>query len=798
MSAKSTIGIEKRSNLAPIAILSLFFFSPVSAYLWIGISGGNTLLFEDGLIQSFPFRAFLHNAFANGFSPQWVPFSACGFSLLAEGQNGICFPGTQIIYRLFSAETGWMVELFAGRLAAFAFCWHYFQNLHVSRVGAFFGASVYAFCGGSFGIESVPAILWCYALLPAVLLSCDLFLERRPWSFAYLIISFALLFLTGHPVMIIYIGMMVFLYLLFQLADLCRSEKSIRKSGPLVLGVLGSVLVAVLIASPQLLPMLQMLPFSARTAGPGISLDVLQNTMHLQPGWLPQSLFPTPFHWGDEVRHWSNLVRFPLYALFLGCVGMLFRAGSLRRGFFIFFFLFTILMALGPYVGLWKLVHSFPVLEHFRYPFRWLFFLPICIAFFSARGMDHLLTCADGLLPVGLWRLVRIVVLTISAAAAMFLIRHHHTLLGLIKKAAAVSPWLTGLLWVCAIGMVIAAYLSLIKGSTRIGVMLGASLTVLSLFATIAFNIKDPLVIRNLDMIGWKGGNLPNGPSNYRTSSVFSPGEVFITNTVQRHYQYTPNLTVLNGTLTTGYYFSFLPYWSANISSWCQEALNGAQEKQIYLNLSSARWLFPRENSSFEESSFPTESYKGVKAYKNLAALPRVSVVSSGRLFPDENALMAFLESPGLFDPRKEMAVLRQDAAEWRFRFDEAALKVFANPPEARIVTERPDRIEIDIEPAPPEEAFLVLNDSYFPGWRALADGVEVKVVRANYAFRGIRLPEGTRRVVFFFDPLVPDAVLPLPTLLLAVLGGAVGLGQRFSSRRETKHARSLRLSVPK
>ena len=88
------------TNPTRLVGLFLIFFSPALAYFWIGASG-NALLIEDGILQSFPFRAFLHSAYVNGFSPQWVPFSACGFSLLAEGQNGICFPVTQIFTEFF-------------------------------------------------------------------------------------------------------------------------------------------------------------------------------------------------------------------------------------------------------------------------------------------------------------------------------------------------------------------------------------------------------------------------------------------------------------------------------------------------------------------------------------------------------------------------------------------------------------------------------------------------------------------------------------------------------------------------
>ena len=47
----------------------------------------------------------------------------------------------------------------------------------------------------------------------------------------------------------------------------------------------------------------------------------------------------------------------------------------------------------------------------------------------------------------------------------------------------------------------------------------------------------------------------------------------------------------------------------------------------------------------------------------------------------------------------------------------------------------------------------LVLSDSFYPGWKVYVDGVEGKVMRANYFFRGVLLPSGSHRVFFRYEP---------------------------------------------
>ncbi len=48
----------------------------------------------------------------------------------------------------------------------------------------------------------------------------------------------------------------------------------------------------------------------------------------------------------------------------------------------------------------------------------------------------------------------------------------------------------------------------------------------------------------------------------------------------------------------------------------------------------------------------------------------------------------------------------------------------------------------------------LLLSDSYYPGWRAYIDGIEAKIYRSNFAFRGVLVSPGNHTVRFVYDPL--------------------------------------------
>jgi hypothetical protein len=49
---------------------------------------------------------------------------------------------------------------------------------------------------------------------------------------------------------------------------------------------------------------------------------------------------------------------------------------------------------------------------------------------------------------------------------------------------------------------------------------------------------------------------------------------------------------------------------------------------------------------------------------------------------------------------------------------------------------------------------FVVLADSYYPGWQATLDGVSTPLYRANSLLRAVYVPEGEHDLVFVFRPL--------------------------------------------
>jgi uncharacterized membrane protein YfhO len=86
------------------------------------------------------------------------------------------------------------------------------------------------------------------------------------------------------------------------------------------------------------------------------------------------------------------------------------------------------------------------------------------------------------------------------------------------------------------------------------------------------------------------------------------------------------------------------------------------------------------------------------------------------------------------------------------------------------------DRLGIRVSTTGP--AYLVVTETWFPGWRASVDGRETTVLRANHAFRAVWVPGGEHEVEFRFRPrgfregLVVSVLAAAAVLALALVRG--------------------------
>ncbi len=86
-----------------------------------------------------------------------------------------------------------------------------------------------------------------------------------------------------------------------------------------------------------------------------------------------------------------------------------------------------------------------------------------------------------------------------------------------------------------------------------------------------------------------------------------------------------------------------------------------------------------------------------------------------------------------------------------------------------RMRTHAARHVVLDVTAASP--GYLVLSDSFYPGWRATVDGAPTPIVRANVAMRAVWVERGRHAVVFRYDP--PRVLGALALTLLGLLAWA-------------------------
>ncbi|MBI3966257.1 MAG: YfhO family protein [Chloroflexi bacterium] len=168
-------------------------------------------------------------------------------------------------------------------------------------------------------------------------------------------------------------------------------------------------------------------------------------------------------------------------------------------------------------------------------------------------------------------------------------------------------------------------------------------------------------------------------------------------------------------------------------------------------------------------------------AVRNSSALGRAFLTGGATVCDSDGAARSWLAAAG-FDP----------AATVILEPGEAQPRPAESPPhriEGGVVAiDDYDLAHVALNVQTPEAAWLVVADSYYPGWRAKVDGQAAELYLANYLFRAVRVPAGEHRVELRFEP---DTVRVGGALSLAS-GLAVALGLLATSYTLRSSRRSL------
>ncbi|MBI4321241.1 MAG: YfhO family protein [Chloroflexi bacterium] len=197
------------------------------------------------------------------------------------------------------------------------------------------------------------------------------------------------------------------------------------------------------------------------------------------------------------------------------------------------------------------------------------------------------------------------------------------------------------------------------------------------------------------------------------------------------------------------------------------------------LDLLNVKYVLVPPDKDIANSRF-RQVYQGeLRIYENLRVLPRAFVVPTARAVPDEKQALEMLLSDE-FDFRRQ--VLVADAGP-------ESMEPTGQTGTSLATVERyaPKEVEVHVETE--TGGYLVLSDTYYPGWTATVDGRSVPIHRANLALRAVAVPAGGHDVRFSYEPQSFQWGLGV-TLATLALVLAIGLANTTMLRLSAVHGR--------
>jgi hypothetical protein len=177
------------------------------------------------------------------------------------------------------------------------------------------------------------------------------------------------------------------------------------------------------------------------------------------------------------------------------------------------------------------------------------------------------------------------------------------------------------------------------------------------------------------------------------------------------------------------------------------------------LDMLAVRYIVLGDQTTIDASGYrevARDAAHSIVVYKRPDPQGRAFIVHQVRVAP-HGEVLARLTDPA-FDPRREAVV--EAPLNCPLRTSDVAESV-------RLMRDDLDRVTFQAQAT--ADGFMVMSDTFYPGWVAQVDGNPAPIVRTNYALRGICLPAGDHEVVFKFEPVMLRAGLALSAIGLVI-----------------------------
>jgi hypothetical protein len=690
---------------------------------------------------------------------------------------------------------------------------YYLLRGRVSNEAAALGAFAFTLSGPVLSTGNMLNYSWTVGLLPFVLLATERFVQQpAAVRLALAALCFALQALAGEVVTLAGTGAIAVIYATVTARNGTRS----RLHAVLLATVAGAA--GALLAAVQLFPLAAALLRSARGEGAvtdGWSVHPLSLVEVVMPNYFGDTFVPTkdvsnwimPLNSGREPLLMSIYLGVPL--LFVALLGI--AAGSARRWttFWALVALATFVLALGYYTPIYPFLRdAVPGMRTLRYPSKYFLFTTFAVASVAAVGWDAIVR---GESIVGKRRKVVLAILCSFGVAGGAL-----AALAVVLPRASFDMFarLGGLVGVNDVEW--AAEIAVAAAAPQGMRLLGLSVAALGLYWILLRSPGLSLVARGglfvLLVADLLLTNIPLNPT-MPADLLRAPQWVAATreHPTDRVYIGRGERSVDELRIDSPPIMGVDPETPLRVVAALQSTLlcmmpSGPEVREpISRDMSSLRpvdyWVMSNEfhqpgrgaargrylartaTRYYLLGEAPLGDFRLVAEVPNLSPLavyeltsvrPRAVVASSEFVEPDL-VVHAFAMMSDQFDPSTEVLLTAAPP-------EPAGAVGVGVPAQAAILEEGTNHIVLRAG-APEGGGYLVLMDSYDPGWTAEVDGQDATVLKANGLFRAVRLASGEHVVRFEYRPvsLYVGAAVSLATALGLLL--ACWLARRRTMR---------------
>ena len=775
-------------------------FALVTAILFRDfIFSDRMLVGQDTLSLGYAARAFFRESLRTSGFPLWNPQLLGGTPFLESLAGGdSLYPPSFIL--LFLTDTyralGWKLVLHVFLAGCFMHLW--IRRLGGSRGAALVGGLVYLL--GPYTVSLVypghDGKLFVSALTPLLFFTCEWMMSRRDLlPGAALSGVVALVILTTHFQMAYFLFGAVGAYMVFRSIQVSWEGAGWQGGAQRLMTFLAFSVLGAGAAGVQLVPAVAYVTeYSRRTMttttsdkedalayGSSWSLHQEEAVGLVVPEFVGNSAggaaWAAGTYWGRNPFK-TNHEYLGLVALLLAAVSFMGKRRTARHWFLVTLGAAAFLFALGAHTPIWRLAYElFPGISLFRAPSMAIFLTGFSVATLAGLGLDRGLEMAAqgkgsailtrlffplGLLVVGwvlaqtgmlwdIWITVTSPALTETSAAALQAAQPH----------AARGFLLASLFWAGGCALFWAMDRRLIGGPV-----------VVAAFALLVIVDEGRVDKAFIQTIEFESFAAPDGNATFLMDRAAGEEPFRVLSLARAGQDVAPAMHGLE--LAGGHHPNDLARYRELIGmagSGLPEYLAPPFNANVMRLLNIRYILWPDVDygplDRFVSPGLVTPvsqlQYSDGTLYSSVyeyPGLPRARVVGDALVVPEDEVLGVILDESA-FDPETQTVLTESPPI---------SLGGAGVQGEVTWIERSPNRLVFDVDAS--GSALVVLSDNWFPAWKALVDGIESPVLRADHTLRAVAVTGGRHRVEFRYE-----STLLRYSLLLSIVSTILMLG---------------------